>query len=535
MSITRYFDLYLNAGKTIPLVINVSQYDESEEWVFTLYTDTGVKYTPSSGSIVGIKSDGYLIANAGTVDEQGRVVITETQQMTAAAGKAIFELQIDNETHGTANFILLVESDPANNGTVSGSDIGLLRQALNGGLSQDAIDALLACFQNVAWIGDDGQDYYDALEAALNAVRGISLDVSTLAFSVIGSTQQLTATTVPAGGTVSWSSSNTSVATVSSSGLVTSAGYGTATVTATSGDYSATCSVAVTQAELVSIDAVYTQSGTVYDTDSLDSLKSDLVVTAHWDNDTTSTVASADYTLSGTLTTGTSTITVTYSEKTTTFNVTVTAAPLDPVTGAYAIWDARDYTAGNTWTDEINSISATPAGSPAKSSGAVLFDGTDDYFSVGSLSSITTNQGVVVIQASFKLTDLTKTAFILADNISPNSNIVVAIRPQDSVIRVQKGNATVNYSYTADTNWHFLTLKLGDAASYAYIDDTQIASGNGVQAALGLKNAANLKMGAYPTYNGYSSYYLRSLYIYAKTLTDAEIENNYDVESALWS
>lgn len=332
MSITRYFDLYLNAGKTIPLVINANQYDESEQWVFTLHTDTGVKYTPSSGSIVGIKSDGYLIANAGTVDGQGRVVITETQQMTAAAGKAIFELQIDSETHGTANFIVLVEPDPSNNGIASGSDIGLLRDALNGGLSQAAIEALLACFENVAWIGDDGQDYYDALESALNAVRGISLDVSTLSFVGSGQTQQLTATTVPAGGAVSWESSNTSVATVSSSGLVTSAGVGTATITASSGDVSATCSVTVTQATLVSISAVYTQSGTVYDTDSLDSLKSDLVVTATWSNSSTSTVASTDYTLSGTLTVGTSTVTVTYGGKTTTFSVNVTHKEVSDMT-----------------------------------------------------------------------------------------------------------------------------------------------------------------------------------------------------------
>lgn len=131
MSITRYFDLYLNAGRTIPLVVNASQYDQGEEWVFTLYSDSGVKYTPSSGAIVGIKSDGYLIANAGTVDEQGRVVITETQQMTAAAGKAIFELQIDGLTHGTANFIVLVEPSPTDGGTLSDSDLSLIEEALN--------------------------------------------------------------------------------------------------------------------------------------------------------------------------------------------------------------------------------------------------------------------------------------------------------------------------------------------------------------------------------------------------------------------
>ena len=77
--------------------------------------------------------------------------------------------------------------------------------------------------------------------------------------------------------------------------------------------------------DLVSISCVYTQSGTVYDTDSLDSLKADLVVTAYYSDSTTGTVT--NYVLSGTLTAGTSTITVTYGGKTTTFAVTVTEEP----------------------------------------------------------------------------------------------------------------------------------------------------------------------------------------------------------------
>lgn len=77
---------------------------------------------------------------------------------------------------------------------------------------------------------------------------------------------------------------------------------------------------------LASISAVYTQSGTVYDYESLDVLKADLVVTAHYTDSTTAVITI--YELSGTLTAGTSTITVTYSGKTTTFTVTVTADPL---------------------------------------------------------------------------------------------------------------------------------------------------------------------------------------------------------------
>jgi gliding motility-associated-like protein len=66
-----------------------------------------------------------------------------------------------------------------------------------------------------------------------------------------GATKQLTATLVPSNATVTgvaWSSDNTSVATVSSSGLVTAVGAGTAAITATTTDnsFTANCTVTVT-------------------------------------------------------------------------------------------------------------------------------------------------------------------------------------------------------------------------------------------------------------------------------------------------
>lgn len=75
-------------------------------------------------------------------------------------------------------------------------------------------------------------------------------------------------------------------------------------------------------ADLVSISAEYTQVGTIYDTDTLDDLKPNLVVTAHMSDSTIRAVT--NYTLSGTLTEGTSVITVNYGGKSTTFNVVVT-------------------------------------------------------------------------------------------------------------------------------------------------------------------------------------------------------------------
>lgn len=131
-------------------------------------------------------------------------------------------------------------------------------------------------------------------------------------------------------------------------------------------------------ATLTGISAVYTQSGTVYSTDSLDSLKADLVVTASYDDGTTATVASTDYTLSGTLTAGTSTVTVSYGGKTTTFTVTVSEYSTLPVIaatneyygtdGTASSKDGMDRTSLYEFTLDIDALKASP-----------YYDSTNNY------------------------------------------------------------------------------------------------------------------------------------------------------------
>lgn len=165
-------------------------------------------------------------------------------------------------------------------------------------------------------------DELTIIESWADEIADINIDKTSI--NINGSkTYQLVATTDPVGGTITWTTSDVDVATVSNTGLVTSIGNGTAIITATCGRYKATCIVTVTGfATITNITATYTQSGAVYDTDTLDSLKANLVVTAHYSDDTSRTVTA--YSLSGTLAIGTSTITVDYHGKTTTFNVNVT-------------------------------------------------------------------------------------------------------------------------------------------------------------------------------------------------------------------
>ena len=272
-------------------------------------TDGSKKITPDN-----------LVRNTATVSDLLEDVSTNTSDI-ADLKADLGDLQ-DLETEDKSSLVNAINEARGSGGS---------------GLTADIKTALLQIAQKVAYIDENGQDYYDDLYDALYAITAITLNTNSISLQSIGATSQLTATTTPAGGDVTWSSSNTSVATVSSTGLVTSVAYGSATITATAGSVSATCSVVVAQATCTGITATYTQSGTVYDSDTLDSLKTDLVVTASWSNGTTSTLADTDYTLSGTLAVGTSTITVSYGGMTDTFNVTVSTIAI----GAYPSFTTR--------------------------------------------------------------------------------------------------------------------------------------------------------------------------------------------------
>lgn len=127
--IERNFTININAGTVAAPRIYVNQYDHDEKWIFTLVSD-GVQIVPTDGGIVGIKSDGNGIINTGTVNANGQIEINETQQMTAAAGIAIYELIFDGGTHGTANFVVDVEPKPGDNADFSDSDISLMEDAI---------------------------------------------------------------------------------------------------------------------------------------------------------------------------------------------------------------------------------------------------------------------------------------------------------------------------------------------------------------------------------------------------------------------
>jgi hypothetical protein len=279
----------------------------------------------------------------------------------------------------------------------------------------------------VAYIDENGQTYLDALEAELfppaslenitavysggsvmagTDVEELRDDLTVTAHYDDGTSEEVTTYTLS--GTIS---ENPSAVTVHYSGK--------------------TALISVPVLTLASISAVYTQSRTVYDTDTLDSLRSDLVVTAHYSNSSTATVT--DYTLSGTLAKGTSTVTVRYGGKTTTFTVAVSSeidwedgvtydvSVYQPILSnqywsqgrlvSYNGWDATQsvncYTASQLYIDRVSGSNAIPDG---RYNVFLASDGTTvlGLFSTNVDSSSTATRKIINVPAGAKYFSLSE-------------------------------------------------------------------------------------------------------------------------------
>lgn len=265
------------------------------------------------------------------------------------------------------------------------------------GLSDDVKNALLAIAANVGYKDGDGTEYYQALYDALYPPAQTYTVTNTLTGCTTNNSAVAVTENEPYSATITASTgyklTGATVAITMGGTDITATAYnnGAISIASVTGDLSITITaVAVT---LSSISAVYTQSGTVYDTDTLDSLKTDLVVTATWSDASTSTVASADYTLSGTLTAGTSTVTVSYGGKTTTFTVTVT----HNVTPLYD-WDFTQ-----SLVDSVSSMTAVTKGGASRDTDGVKFTGSSQCVVLTNEKVTIANRTVIIDLPSAEL------------------------------------------------------------------------------------------------------------------------------------
>ena len=172
---------------------------------------------------------------------------------------------------------------------------------------------------------------------------GITVSVSPSSGSIsVGETLSLTATTSGGSGSLTWSSSNTNIATVNSSGVVTGVAAGSATITATYSGETATCSVTVTKAVSSLSKGATSPTKTTYTAgESFD--PTGLTITATYSDSTTSDVTSSVVWTPDPLTAGTTSVTGTYGGKT----ITITGITVNQATEPEIIDSNSDLSVGD--------------------------------------------------------------------------------------------------------------------------------------------------------------------------------------------
>lgn len=184
--------------------------------------------------------------------------------------------------------------------------------------------------------------------------NGIKATPETSTLYGLNGTVKLTANVVPSNATnkaVTWSSNNTSVATVSSDGTVKAVGYGTAVITAkTVNGLTSNCTITVNKEEITSLTIATQPTKTSYSVgDTLNT--AGLTLKATYNNDTAKIISSGFTCNVSKLTSiGTQTVTVSYGGKTVSFKVSVAKASQAAPAGLKAAAPSTSYTADGTIT-----------------------------------------------------------------------------------------------------------------------------------------------------------------------------------------
>jgi len=297
----------------------------------------------------------------------------------------------------------------------------------------------------------------------------------------IGDSYTLVATITPSNATtntVSWKSSNTSVAQVSANGVVTAKAPGTATITVTTTDGGKTASCTITvEKSLSNIIITSPPSKTVYFTgNNLD--KSGLAVTAEYNDGTTANVT-GKCTLSGfdSSGAGTKTVTVTYTEngitRTATFTVVVSAPLLTSITMNSAPSKTSYYVGDQLNTGGLSVTAYYSDGSTVDVSGRCTITGFDSSRAGTQTLTVTYAEGSISKSVTYKVTvspvplssiSITtspyKTAYYVGDYLDTAGLVVTAIYSNGSTAVVtdkctfsgfdssSAGTKTVTISYS---------------------------------------------------------------------------------------
>ncbi len=241
--------LTLKEGDTHTLTATVSPGNATDKTVTWKSSDEGV-VTVSGGRLKAVQAGSATItAQAG--GKSATCSVTVEKPFVAVTSVTLDRTTLELTEGDEATLTATVKPDDATDKTVTWSSSNTSVATVKDG-KVTAVKAGTATI--TAKAGEKSATCTVTVTKATVAVTSITLDKTSLSLKV-NEEQTLTATVKPDNATdktVTWSSSNTSVATVTG-GKVKGVKVGTATITAKAGEKSATCQVTVTAPESVPV------------------------------------------------------------------------------------------------------------------------------------------------------------------------------------------------------------------------------------------------------------------------------------------
>ena len=238
----------LTEGETKTIIATVKPDDATDKTVTWTCSDSGVAII-ENGEITAVnEGKATIIAKAG--DKIAKCEVTVIKKVIAVTSVSLNKTALSLVEGQTAQLYATVKPENASDKTVtwSSSDksvVSVNNSGLLNALKAGTVTITASCADKTATCKVN-------VSPATIPVTGVSIDRSSLSM-VEGETQTLTATISPSNATdksVSWSSDNTSVATVSSSGVVSANAAGSAkiTVRTNNGHKTAECYITVSPA-----------------------------------------------------------------------------------------------------------------------------------------------------------------------------------------------------------------------------------------------------------------------------------------------
>ena len=252
--------LTLAEGESATLAATVKPDNATNKTVTWSSDNTSVATVDANGKVTAV-AEGTATITAKAGDKTATCSVTVKKNTVAVESITLDKSSLELAEGGTATLTATVKPDNATNKTVTWSSDKTAVATV------DANGKVTAVAEGTATItakaGDKSATCSVTVDKNTVAVESITLDITSTIMNT-GETLTLTATVKPDNATdktVTWSSNNTTIATVDQNGKITAVDGGTATITAKVGDKEATCTVMVMKTDIpvegITLDKYY--------------------------------------------------------------------------------------------------------------------------------------------------------------------------------------------------------------------------------------------------------------------------------------